>query len=304
MAVIRRPPRPLVGPLIAGLAEAARRLWDRPGYRWLARFCLRAQFWLDMVMRTGRAPNRPDRLFNDFLYAMKVGDELDLPLRRRITDKALAKDYIDGRIGPGLTVPTLAVLATAEAVTGFRPPVFPVAAKPTHSSGRLLRIASQAEWDAGLPVLIGWLEHDYFMEKLERNYAGLAKQVIVEPWLDEAILYEGSVHCRAGVPKVVSMIERYSKARQSFTVERQPLGVSLAFPTTDFQLQDWSFFDPLLAAAARLSEELSYVRVDFYTDGQRLLFGELTNLPAGGRGRFYPDNGEEIFSAVFFAPPP
>jgi hypothetical protein len=215
-----------------------------------------------------------------------------------------SKAYITGILGPGTTMPTLAVFDTAKAMADWRPPVWPVAVKPTHSSGRFLRIGSEAEWLAALPEMAGWLTHDFFRQSLERNYAGLAKRVIVEPWLDEAMRLEGSVHCRNGVPKVVSIIERYTKDRQSFDTDRRPLGVSLAFPTTDFQLPDWSFFDPLLLAAAQLSQEFTYIRVDFYTDGKRLIFGELTNLPAGGLGRFHPADGEAVFSRVFFAPPP
>lgn len=257
-----------------------------------------------MVQHLGRTAGRPDRLFNDFLYELRVGDELDNPLRRRITDKALAKDHILSRLGAGRTVPTLAVLDTPAAIAAFRPATYPVAVKPTHSSGKMLRIGSDAEWLAAERTIAGWLTHDFFTRSLERNYAGLARRVIVEPWLDESLRLEGSVHCRAGVPKVVSIIERYSKKRQSFDTDRRPLGVSLGFPTTDFYLAQWDFFEPLLKDAAILSAELSYIRVDFYTDGKRVIFGEMTNLPAAGFGRFYPAGGEEIFSTVFFAPPP
>lgn len=278
--------------------------WTRPEHRQLALRFLRAHDWLDMVIRFGRRPNRPEQLFNDFLYALKVGDDIASPLRRRLTDKALAKAYVEERLGPGKTVPTLAVLDTAEAIASFRPATYPVAVKPTHSSGRLIRIGSAEEWQDNLQEMTAWLSHDYFRQTLERNYDGLAKRVIVEPWLNEGLYLEGSVHCRGGVPKVVSIIERYKKVRQSYTADRRALGVSLGFPMTGFDLTDWDFFDPVLAAAARLADGLSYVRVDFYTDGRQLVFGELTNLPAGGIGRFYPEGGEEIFSAAFFAPPP
>lgn len=257
-----------------------------------------------MMARFGRVPNQPDRLFNDFLHALKVSDELAAPLRRVITDKARAKGWIEARLGPGTTIPTLAVLATDAEITSFVPPVWPVAAKPTHSSGRLLKIGSAVEWDAARGQMRDWLTHDYFRESFEQNYAGIDKRVIVEPWLDEAFRYEGSVHCRGGVPKVVSIIERYSKRRQSYTTERRALGVSLAYPMQAFELEDWGFFKPLLQAAAQLSAGLSYIRVDFYTDGTRLLFGELTSVPAAGLGRFHPAGGEEVFSAAFFAPPP
>jgi TupA-like ATPgrasp len=286
------------------LAKAYLFCRKRPGLRRLAPQLLRLHASLNMLLRLGRTPGPPDRLFNDFLYHLKVGDELEAPLRRRISDKALCKAYIQTRIGPGRSVPTLALLRTPGEIAAFRPPVYPVAAKPTHSSGRILRIGSEGEWQAAIKTMTEWLSHDYFSISLERNYAGLARQVIVEPWLDESLSLEGSVHCRAGVPKVVSIIERYGKSRQSYDTTRRPLGVSLAFPTTEVRLTDWDFFDPLLQDAASLSAELSYIRVDFYTDGRRVVFGELTNLPAAGLGRFYPANGEAIFSAVFFAPPP
>jgi TupA-like ATPgrasp len=265
---------------------------------------LRGHTWLRTVERFRRLPNRPDQRFIDFLYRQKVAGDIAAPLRRQVTDKLLGKAYIETRLGPGHTVQTLAVLDTAAAIADYRPGPDPVAVKPTHSSGRKLRITSEAEWIAATPEITGWLEHDYFRISLEPNYHGLARRVIVEPWLDEVFTLEGSVHCRAGVPKVVSLIERYSKARQSYTTDRRPLGVSLGFPTTDFQIADWEFWDPLLADAARLAAEFSYIRVDFYTDGQRILFGELTNLPAGGLGTFHPEDGEKIFSEVFFSSPP
>lgn len=290
--------------MLNGLAGLVLVLWGRPALRGLSRRVLRLHCWLTMVRRLHRAPGPPDRLFNDFLHAMKVGPELERPLRRTISDKVLAKQYIDSILGPGFTVPTLAVLDSAEAIAAWRPSVWPVAVKPAHSSGRFLRIGSDAEWLAAMDEMVGWLAHDYFRVSLERNYAGLARRVIVEPWLDEDLRLEGSVHCRGGVPKIVSIIERYTKDRQSYATDRRPLGVSLAFPTTAFDLSDWSFFDPLLQAAELLSRDLSYIRVDFYTDGKRLVFGELTNLPAGALGRFFPEDGEEVFSRVFFAPPP
>ncbi|MBA3910378.1 MAG: hypothetical protein C0524_10965 [Rhodobacter sp.] len=291
--------------LIRGrLRHVTRVLWADPQYHGLAIRFLRAYAWLDVVIRFGRRPNRSDLRFNDFLYALKVSEDIASPLRKRITDKFLAKAYVEERLGPGTTVPTLAVLDTAEAIARFRPAVYPVAVKPTHSSGQLIRIGSEEEWQANLEPMTAWLSHDYFRQSLERNYSGLAKRVIVEPWLDESLFLEGSVHCRGGVPKVVSIIERYKKARQSYTPDRRALGVSLGFPTTEFHLTKWDFLDPVLVAAARLAEGLSYIRVDFYTDGQRLVFGELTSLPAAGVGRFYPDGGEEIFSAAFFASPP
>lgn len=286
------------------LRRLAYRLWQLPPLRGLALQLIRAHTRLEAAHWLGRWPDRPEELFNDYLLRLKVSTELDTPLRRRITDKALSKEVIAERLGPGRAVPTLAVLDRPQAVADYRPPVYPVAVKPTHSTARLLRIGSEAEWIAAEPTLVGWLHHDYFRQSLERNYAGLAHRVIVEPWLDEALALEGSVHCRDGVPKVVSIVQRYTKARQSYLPDRSPLGVSLVFPLVEFQLESWEFFDPLMADAARLAQGFSYLRVDFYTDCHRIVFGELTTITAAGVTTFHPADGEEIFSRVFFAPPP
>ncbi len=288
-------------PLRSALRFPVRVIWDWPGCRTIATHFLRAHCWLDFVILNGRFPNRPDGRFNDFLYRLKTGDEILTPLRRQISDKAEVKSYIANRLGAKAVLPTLAVLTTAQEVSAYLPPQYPVAVKPTHSSGRMRRITSDADWRAATPTICNWLAHDFFRRSLERNYDGLPKRVIVEPWLEERFRIEGSIHCRNGAPKVVSIIERYSKERQSYTPDRTPLGISLGFPLRAFHLTEWDFFDPVLHAATQLSAGLSYIRVDFYTDGSEVIFGELTNLPAGGRGQFFPEGGEKIFSTAFFA---
>jgi hypothetical protein len=75
----------------------------------------------------------------------------------------------------------------------------------------------------------------------------------------------------------------------------------LQYPLKEFEPKDWSFLDSLLKCSRILSGEFRYIRIDFYTDGERILFGELTNLPAGGMGKFFPVGGEKKFSEVFFS---
>ncbi len=75
----------------------------------------------------------------------------------------------------------------------------------------------------------------------------------------------------------------------------------MGYPLKEFEPKDWGFLNSLLKSSRILSGEFSYIRVDFYTDGERVLFGELTNLPAGGNGKFFPAGGEKKFSEVFFS---
>ncbi|WHZ27555.1 MAG: hypothetical protein OJF51_002352 [Nitrospira sp.] len=249
-----------------------------------------------------RLPIRPGRLFNDFLFQVKSGAELEGSLRRRVTDKEYCKLYTEERLGPGTTTPTTHVLRTEGEVERYRPSTFPCVIKPTNSSGRVIIARSEDEYMTALSKIKNWFHEDYFMSDLEKNYAALERKVIVEEYIDDSFSLEGSVHCLRGEPKLVSLIDRYTKARQTFDIDGTPLGVSLFYPLQEFEPASWGFLPNLLSQSRILSAEFSYIRVDFFTDTERVLFGELTNLPAGGIGRFYPADGEKIFSEVFFRP--
>lgn len=253
------------------------------------------------LARHKRIPMKPDRLFNDFLFQLKTSSEIGGPLRTYITDKEFGKLFIEKKLGPGTTPITLAILRTAEEIDRYHLVQYPSVIKPTNSFGRVVVARSQDDYDQAKATMKKWLSEDYFLTSLEKNYAKLERKVLIEDYIEETFVIEGSVHCLWGQPRIISLIDRQTKARQSFDVDRVPLGVSLAFPLKQFEPEHWDFWVTLLENSRILSSEFRYIRVDFYTDGKRLLFGELTNLPAGGNGKFFPSDGEERFSAVFFS---
>jgi hypothetical protein len=219
-----------------------------------------------------------------------------------VSDKEYCKLYTEEKLGAGTTPPTISVLRTADAVERYRPVAFPCVIKPTNSSGRVIIVHSEKEYIEALSKIKKWFQEDYFLSDLEKNYAGLERKVIMEEYIDDSFSLEGSVHCLRGKPKLVSLIDRYTKARQTFDIDGTPLGVSLYYPLQEFEPASWDFLPDLLHQSRILSAEFTYIRVDFYTDTKRVLFGELTNLPAGGIGRFDPADGEKIFSEAFFRP--
>jgi hypothetical protein len=248
-----------------------------------------------------RLPIRPNTLFNDFLFQLKASSELGSPLRTLITDKELAKIYVEKKLGTGTTSATLCVLRTPEEVETYLQTTYPAVIKPTHSSGRCVSVFSKSDYRKAKTQFKDWLNEDYFLSDLERNYAKLEKKIIVEKYIDDTFALEGSVHCLSGEPKIISLIDRKTKERQSFDTNKCALGVSLVYPLKEFEPKNWGFLNSLLKSSRILSGEFSYVRVDFYTDGERVVFGELTNLPAGGTGQFSPPGGEKKFSEVFFS---
>ena len=249
-----------------------------------------------------RVPRDKRDHFNDFLFRVRVSGVLREPLRKAITDKILAKEYIAQRLGQNYTVPTVVVLDTDEEVRNYHSNCFPLVLKPSHSSGRILIVNNINEYYANLKYLSDWLKHDYFFQSLEENYRGLVGRVLAEPFISAEFFLEGSIHCRQGMPKIVTFIDRFnpSKSRESFDVNFQALNVALGCPYQPLALDRPVFWQDLLNAATKLANDFAYIRIDFYASRDAFLIGELTNLPAGSYGRFSSLDGADRFSAAFF----
>ena len=290
----------MITSILSRLKPAVLKVYHVMPHSRIFKIILYLNYLLEFLADNQRLPINPGLLFNDFLFQLKAGSEIDSPLRKLITDKEFGKNYIERKLGVGTTPTTHCILRTPDEVEAYRPARFPVVIKPTHSSRRIAIAFSESDYQKARTAITDWLSHNYFLELLERNYQGLDKKIIVETYIDDTFDIEGSVHCMSGEPKIISLIDRKTKHRQSFDVNKAPLGVSLGFPLREFDPKSWGFLNILMESSRILSSEFSYIRVDFYTDGERVIFGELTNLPAAGRGQFFPNGGEKKFSEVFF----
>jgi hypothetical protein len=269
----------------------------------LAAYALHCQAF---VFRHRRWPGSPDREFNDFLFSRKVNGSLSDPLCRFVTDKEHGKTFIAERVGAHRTIPTVAILRSPREIDDFRADGWPLVAKPTHSSGRKAIIEDQQELSLAIPMMRDWLEHCYFRESLELNYRDLERKVIVERYLPDTFPFEGSIYCRDGQPRVISIVDRRTDDRTRVSLDGQGRPVHFALgrrycPMPDPKLP---YLETLMAEAAVLAERFAFIRVDFYGSPTDFLFGELTNLPAAALGRFDSPAGAAEFNGAFFAPLP
>jgi hypothetical protein len=287
--------------LASAIARVVFFLPDNSGLRRAAEYWFH---WICFAVRHKRAPRHANHSFNDFLFQLKTSSELSSPLRQYVTDKEHGKTYITSTLGAGSTIETLAVIRSRSDLDNFSPKDFPAVFKPTHSSGRIAFIESLSDYALAKPMLRSWFDHDYFATTLERNYQGLDPKIIVEPYISKDMRFEGSIHCRHGAAKVISLIDRFDadKRRASFDRSWRPLHVALGQPYHALEIDVPRYAAALLAATEKIAREFTYVRIDFYASDDTFLFGELTNLPGGGLAKFSSKAGEQRFSdAVLIA---
>ena len=138
-----------------------------------------------LVRRQGRQPD-PEGAgrLTDLLYRIKTDGSLLDPLYQFVTDKELAKLYIEKTVGPGYAPETYRVLRSPDEIRAFVPDRVPCVLKPTHMSGPIL-FHTDPDNAIGRDLLRKWLEKDHYRGTRGGNYRHLRPKIIVEEFLSE-----------------------------------------------------------------------------------------------------------------------
>lgn len=241
-------------------------------------------------------------IYSDVLYALKATGRLLDPLRVFVSDKELVKDYVARTVGAEHNVQTLAVLRSRDELEAYR---FPdrCFVKPTHLSGqRILRLGGE---EIDRSMIAGWFDMNQYPKSRQANYRDLAPKVIVEPIIfDDPDVWDYKFICWNGVPRLNYVIStrRTDKRGTLYDTEWQPLPYSIENRPSDEPIPRPANLDRMREVAAALSRPFDFMRVDLYTDGRRVLVGELTNCPTNGAARFRPTHGEWAASQALFGP--
>jgi hypothetical protein len=297
-AVLERSPVPHRAPQLSWLSDKtlARMRRHLPHTRFFDNLYHRTLF----LLKHGRLPKK-QLLWNDVWFQIKTSGEIENPLRVYVSDKEHVKDYVRQTVGDQYNVPTIAVLRSPAEVDTFD---FPArcAIKPTHASTQVCLRSN------GEPIdrerIKKWFSLNYYHSGRERNYRSLRPKVIVEPLIfDTTNVEDYKIFCWHGVPKFVMVdIDRHTNhMRKLFDTQWNEQDFSMTYPRAPGVLPKPATLDDMLRVARALSAPFSFVRIDLYTDGQRVLVGEVTNCSANASAPFLPPSAEKFASAQMFS---
>jgi hypothetical protein len=245
-------------------------------------------------------------------------------------DKIAVRDYVADTVGehylPRLYVATdtAAVLLDADLPRQY-------VLKPSHGSGAVIVVSDAAAPDARLPAVEAcWAythvrpEHvdrtrmvaiaQFWLEQLygqgpnkEWAYGKVPRRVLAEELLTGdtdtiADDYKFSVfHGRCEFVSVAA--GRFTRRTQTFYRRpRERLPLSGGPPTADHPQPAPAALGEMIDVAERLAGSTDFVRVDLYAIGDRVVFGELTNYPAGGHSSFDPQSFDHEFGRFWTVP--
>ena len=248
----------------------------------------------------GRLPRRDAKMWNDMWYRVKTSGEILDPLRVFVTDKEFVKSYVSRKAGDRYVVPTLALLRSADEVDEFPfPPDCCI--KPTHASGEL--VLRKGEQPVDRQRIKSWFSLNYYLKSREPHYLRLVPKVIVEPLIfGSDAVYDYKIFCFEGYPRIIQVdLDRFSNhKRKFFDTAWNELDFSIIYPRAARKIRRPDTLDEMLAVARALSQEFPLVRIDLYTDNQRVLVGEITHCSDNAGGIFSPRCAEKSASELMF----
>ncbi len=248
---------------------------------------------LEYKFLTGKKLNLDNpTTYNEKLQYLKIYDRK--PIYTTMADKYLAKRYLADRIGERYVVPLLGVWDRFDDIDfGALPERFVL--KTNHDSGTATVCRDKAGFDirSARKKLEKSLKTDYFILKREWPYKNISRKIIAEEYLEEEPgkeIKDYKFFCFNGVPEMMYIIENSAKTHTKvfFDMNGRPLDLEIDDPRTEVMPPVPPCFEEMKKLAAKLSEGIPFLRVDFYYVKGRVYVGELTFYHESGLGNIRP----------------
>ena len=133
-----------------------------------------------------------------------------------------------------------------------------------------------------------WMKLDFYMLGREWAYQGIRNRILCEELLetdDKLGLNDYKVFCFDGEPKLIQVdFSRFTDHKRNlYTPDWTFLDEKVAYENDpQAEIRRPEHLEEMLQCARRLSEGFPHVRVDFYSIGDRLVFGEMTFYHGAG----------------------
>lgn len=246
------------------------------------------------------------KTYSEKLQWLKLNDHN--PLYTTLVDKYELKKWVDEKIGKGHTVKTLGLYNNVGEIDLDRLPNQFVL-KCTHNSGGLVICKDKQkkmfytkhnepiEWAVALDGLKESLNFNYYYYGREWPYKNVPPRIIAEEYLvqnhenKEETLSDYKYFCFNGEPKIMYISKDSDTLPHTdfFDMDFNHLNIKIVDENSSVLPEKPKKFDEMKEFAAKLSQGIPHVRVDFYCLNDTVYVGELTFYHGSGFITITPD---------------
>jgi hypothetical protein len=243
--------------------------------------------------RMHRVPNfAAPATFTEKIHWRKIFD--DDPRFAVLLDKLQAKDFARERV-PWLGMPAVLWRGDDPRDIPFDRLNVAYIVKCNHGCGMNIAVPDPAttDRDAIIAEMSRHLAETYGVQKLERGYAHIERQVFVEAMVGKDQDYDPIDYkfcVVSGRVAYVVVVAFRSKVKNTGHLDRdwRRLDVVQGGIDSTLEIPRPQSLARMIEAAERIGREFDMLRVDFYEDGGQPVFGEFTVYPRSGLLQFDP----------------
>ncbi len=245
--------------------------------------------------------NEP-KTFNEKLQWLKLYDRN--PGYSVMVDKYRVREYIADKIGEQYLIPLIGVWDSSDDIDfGSLPDQFVM--KCNHNSGLGMCICtdkSGLDFDKVRNEMAQGLKQNYYLTGREWPYKDVPRKIVAEQFLksDNGGLTDYKIHCFNGAPKFILVCcDRFAESgltEDFYTAEWEHMQIKRPdIPNATAPINKPEKLDEMIKLAEKLSENIPFIRIDFYCENGKVYFSELTFYPASGFEGFDPTEWDNMF---------
>lgn len=238
------------------------------------------------------------KTFNEKLQWLKLYDRK--PEYTMMVDKYAVREYIKEKLGEEYLIPLIGVWESPDEINfDALPDQFVL--KCNHNSGLgmcICRDKSKLDIDKVRKELKKGLAQDYYLTGREWPYKDVPRKIICEKYMQNGTdkdLTDYKFFCFNGTPKIlyISRDNAEHPGTDFFDMEFNPLPIHMKDPPAEKKPERPAKLPEMISMAKILSENIPFVRVDFYVIDSRIYVGELTFYHNSGFTNVQPEEWNE-----------
>ncbi len=255
----------------------------------------------------------PDEMYLKLLYFYKYQESLNLsipvtynekvnwlklhdrnPFYTLLVDKYEVRKYVSEVVGEKYLIPLLGVWDSSDKIdfSGL-PNQFVL--KCTHDSGSVVvcKDKSTLDFQAVRKKLDEAMKYNFYYIAREWPYKDVKPRIIAEQYMEDMTgqLMDYKFFCFDGEVKlIVHFFDRFTETKSNhYTADWEYLQMTCTYPNDATRvIEPPKTFEEMKYLAKKLSKGIPHVRVDLYSIGDEVFFGELTFSHWGGMPKFVP----------------
>ena len=232
------------------------------------------------------------KTYNEKIHVSKV--YMPTPEKTRLADKVAVREWITEKIGGQYLIPMLGVYDSFDDIDfDVLPDKFVI--KCNHDSGSYTLCHDKRQLDMRdlKRKYDNALAYNFAYMGFEMHYRDIRPKIVIENYIDNAALNDYRFYCFDGKPYYCA-IDYYDdthkrNARNIYGMDWDLQPFLLSYPNYYGEVLRPDNFDAMKGIAAELCKGFGHVRVDLYSAGKNIYFGEMTFTHANGFQKFIPD---------------